>query len=79
MGRGHWGTDSRIGNRGTVPLPQLVGSFSVLPKDFLADDEQKIYYASDYVSSQLPGMEAAALSGLDAARHVVSVMSTKRS
>mmetsp|Transcript_105054 Transcript_105054/g.201647 ORF Transcript_105054/g.201647 Transcript_105054/m.201647 type:complete len:477 (-) Transcript_105054:54-1484(-) len=42
------------------------------PRDFLADDERRIYYASDYVSGQLPGLEASALSALDAARHIVS-------
>eukprot|EP00747_Dinoflagellata_sp_TGD_P169310 gnl/TRDRNA2_/TRDRNA2_198011_c0_seq1.p1 gnl/TRDRNA2_/TRDRNA2_198011_c0~~gnl/TRDRNA2_/TRDRNA2_198011_c0_seq1.p1 ORF type:complete len:451 (+),score=84.30 gnl/TRDRNA2_/TRDRNA2_198011_c0_seq1:69-1421(+) len=43
-------------------------------KDFLADDEMRLYYASDYVSMRSPGVEAAALSGLDAARHVASVL-----
>jgi len=42
--------------------------------DFLADDEQSIFYSSDYVSTRLPGFEAAALSALDAAQHVVSRM-----
>lgn len=43
-------------------------------KDFLADDAGQIYYASDFVSSRLPGMESAALSGLDAARHVAATI-----
>lgn len=43
-----------------------------VPQDFLADDERCIYYASDYVSSQLPGLEASALSALDAARHIAA-------
>jgi len=43
-------------------------------RDFLADDERRIFYASDYVSSRLPGFEASALSALDAARHIVSLL-----
>jgi len=43
-------------------------------RDFLADDERRIFYASDYVSSRLPGFEAAALSALDAARHMIHLL-----
>lgn len=38
--------------------------------NFVADDEQHIYYASDYVSSWSPGLEATALSALDTVIHV---------
>lgn len=41
-------------------------------EDFLADDESRLYYASDFVSSGLPGFESSALSALDAARHIAS-------
>jgi len=41
-------------------------------RNFLADDDQQIYYASDYVSTRLPGVESAALSALDTARHIAS-------
>jgi len=43
-------------------------------RDFLADDEHRIFYASDYVSSRLPGVEAAALSALDTARHMIPLL-----
>jgi len=42
-------------------------------RDFLADDEQQVYYAGDFVSSsRRPGVEAAVLSAEDCARHVLS-------
>jgi len=43
-------------------------------QDFLADDDEKIYYAGDYISHGRPGVESAALSGLDVARHVASTL-----
>merc|ERR1711865_1128231 len=45
--------------------------------DFLADDAGQLYYASDYVSTRLPGMETAALSGLDVARHIAATVCNK--
>lgn len=46
--------------------------------DFLADDERRIYYTSDYVSTYLPGLEASALSALKTARHVATVLLGQR-
>ena len=41
--------------------------------DFLADDEQQVYFAGDFVSSsRRPGVEAAVLSAEQCARHVLS-------
>lgn len=40
-------------------------------KDFVMDDERKLYYAGDFCSHCNPGFEAAALSGLDLARHLI--------
>jgi hypothetical protein len=61
-----------------VPLPEdgtgRGGKGEGRGADFLADDSQRIYYASDYVSTRSPGMEAAALSGLDTARYVVRTL-----
>lgn len=59
-------------------LPQRRGDGEPLAKvartgqhrSFIADDEQSLIYAGDYVSSRVPGLETAALSGLDAARHL---------
>ena len=39
--------------------------------DFVAADEQRLYYAGDFCSRRAPGFEAAALSAADAAAHVV--------
>jgi len=55
-----------------VPGPADVNATG--SKDFLADDKGQIYYASDYVSTRSPGMESAALSGLDLARHVAATI-----
>ena len=38
--------------------------------DFVADDGARLYYAGDFVSPRAPGLEAAALSGVHAARHL---------
>ena len=43
-------------------------------RDFAAVDELKVYYAGDFCSSCNPGFEAAALSGLEAAEHICSVL-----
>jgi predicted NAD/FAD-dependent oxidoreductase len=40
-------------------------------KDFVAYDEVGLYYAGDFCSNRNPGFEAAALSGLDVAKHIV--------
>jgi hypothetical protein len=39
--------------------------------DFVRDDELGLYYAGDFCSHRNPGFEAAALSGLDVAKHIV--------
>ncbi|EJK72021.1 hypothetical protein THAOC_06484, partial [Thalassiosira oceanica] len=39
---------------------------------FVADDELALYQAGDMVSCYTPGMEGAALSGMDAADHVLA-------
>jgi hypothetical protein len=44
---------------------------TVPAKDFLADDAQGLYYAGDFCSQRNPGFEAAALSGLDVAEHMM--------
>lgn len=40
-------------------------------QDFFMDTQLGLYYASDFCSTRLPGVEAAVLSGLDAAEHIV--------
>eukprot|EP00873_Tetraselmis_striata_P039359 jgi/Tetstr1/459623/TSEL_000446.t1 len=39
-------------------------------QDFFMDTELGLYYASDFCSTRVPGVEAAVLSGLDAAEHI---------
>ena len=39
--------------------------------DFLADETLGLYYAGDFCSKRNPGFEAAALSGLDVAEHML--------
>ena len=39
--------------------------------DFVAADEQRLYYCGDFCSGRAPGFEAAALSALDAAAHII--------
>ena len=40
--------------------------------DFVAADDQRLYYCGDFCSSsRAPGFEAAALSALDAATHII--------
>ena len=39
--------------------------------DYLADDGIMLYYAGDFCSKRPPGFEAAALSGLDVAEHIL--------
>jgi len=39
-------------------------------QNFVADDEQGLYYCGDFCSNLNPGFEAAALSGLDLAEHI---------
>jgi len=41
-------------------------------KDFVVHDEQLLYYAGDYCSSRQPGPEAAVLSGVAAARDLIT-------
>ena len=41
-------------------------------QDFVALDGERLYYAGDFCSYRNPGMEAAALSGLDVAKHILS-------
>ena len=42
--------------------------------DFVAADEQRLFYAGDFCSGRAPGFEAAALSGADAAAHVADLL-----
>eukprot|EP00928_Gymnodinium_smaydae_P058067 TRINITY_DN41284_c0_g1_i1.p1 TRINITY_DN41284_c0_g1~~TRINITY_DN41284_c0_g1_i1.p1 ORF type:complete len:465 (+),score=76.20 TRINITY_DN41284_c0_g1_i1:44-1438(+) len=60
----------------SLPLvpPDAGDSAAAGARNYLADDSQCIFYASDYVSKRVPGMESAALSGLDVARHVADVL-----
>mmetsp|Transcript_24428 Transcript_24428/g.37009 ORF Transcript_24428/g.37009 Transcript_24428/m.37009 type:complete len:443 (-) Transcript_24428:42-1370(-) len=41
-------------------------------KSFLADDDLALYQAGDMMSNYTPGMEGAALSGIDAAEHLLA-------
>jgi hypothetical protein len=43
---------------------------AIRKRDFVADDTLRLYYAGDFCSHRNPGFEAAALSGLDVAKHV---------
>lgn len=62
-----------------LPLtPDCAESLARIAENFLADDVRGIYYAGDYVSPGLPGVESAALSGMEAARHVATVWCTSR-
>ena len=47
---------------------------AVRARDFAAVDELRVYYAGDFCSARAPGFEAAALSGVDAARHIASAL-----
>jgi hypothetical protein len=40
--------------------------------DYVFDDELGLYYAGDFISYRNPGFEAAALSGLDVATHIIA-------
>lgn len=40
--------------------------------DYLADGGLRLYYAGDFCSKRPPGFEAAALSGLDVAEHILA-------
>jgi len=44
-------------------------------RDFLYDDALKVYYAGDFCSWRVPGVEAAALSGLHVAQHMSAALS----
>jgi hypothetical protein len=44
-----------------------------LKQDFLADDDEGIYYAGDFCTWRPPGVEAAALSGLHTAQHIARI------
>ena len=44
-------------------------------RDFLYDDTLKVYYAGDFCSWRVPGVEAAALSGLHVAQHMSAALS----
>jgi len=46
-------------------------SSSPLRRNFVADDAAGLYYGGDFCSHLNPGFEAAALSGLDLARHIL--------
>lgn len=43
-------------------------------KDFVADDSEQLYYAGDFISNRCPGFEAAALSGVDAAKYIIETV-----
>ena len=47
-------------------------------KDFVADDELGLYYAGDFCSHRNPGFEAAALSGLDVAKHIMTIWDNQK-
>jgi hypothetical protein len=40
-------------------------------RDYIADDEQRIYYVGDFCSRHTPGVEAAVLSAMDAVQHLL--------
>ncbi len=49
----------------------LVYSSPHSPQNFVADDTIGLYYGGDFCSNLNPGFEAAALSGLDLAKHIL--------
>lgn len=46
--------------------------------DFLVDEDLMLFQAGDMVSRFTPGFEAAALSGMDAADHLMSLFESRR-
>lgn len=40
-------------------------------RDFIADDNHRLYYAGDFCSCYNPGFEASALSGISVAQHII--------
>jgi len=51
----------------------------VSESDFVADDNMALFAAGDFTSHRYPGFEAAALSGLDVAQHMVESLRSERS
>jgi hypothetical protein len=62
-----------MGVRYQAQIPPLLGPTAPADAaaDFVAADEQRLYYCGDFCSSRAPGFEAAALSALDAAAHII--------
>lgn len=51
---------------------------TIRTNDFVADDALGLYYAGDFCSHRNPGLEAAALSGLNLAKHIVEKSKPQR-
>ena len=57
----------------TLPSPPSSSSTTTSPgQNFVADDSMGLYYGGDFCSHLNPGFEAAALSGLDLAQHILA-------
>ncbi|KAG7351830.1 NADP-binding Rossmann-like domain containing protein [Nitzschia inconspicua] len=54
------------------PSAAVVGGDSSLVQDFVMDDTLGLYYAGDFCSHRNPGFEAAALSGLNVAKYILT-------
>eukprot|EP00937_MAST-01D_sp_MAST-1D-sp2_P007238 g7238.t1 len=61
-----------------LPAPRAPGASSSGGRDFVAADEQRLFYAGDFCSGRAPGFEAAALSGADAATHIIDLLKSER-
>jgi hypothetical protein len=69
--------------RQTVPLvydrpAAAAGCAGDGDQDFIADDAMRLYYAGDFCSRRNPGLEAAALSGVDVADHIAAAVHAAR-
>eukprot|EP00802_Teleaulax_amphioxeia_P005418 Tamp_05422.p1 GENE.Tamp_05422~~Tamp_05422.p1 ORF type:complete len:477 (+),score=89.84 Tamp_05422:53-1483(+) len=55
-------------------VPSEAAANTAMDDDFFKDDDIKLYYAGDFCSRRLPGVEAAALSAKHAALHMAAVL-----
>ena len=69
------------GQRWGSALPaasSLAGRAGDGDQDFIADDAMRLYYAGNFCSRRNPGLEAAALSGVDVAAHIAAAVHAAR-
>ncbi len=68
-----------VGDRFAAKLNKpLVHEVTDSGRDFVADDDLRLYYAGDFCSNRCPGFEAAALSGFHVAAHIKDKFVEKR-